>query len=674
MDDAERAALWGIQTQYWDALGTHRTADPEALGRMVEALSASTRPPQPRMLPTTCVIRGGREPRVPVDAAADRQIEWTLSSDRRDISGTGAPPQIELPADLATGAYRLRCTTRTPQGLRHEDANLLVAPERAWQGDEQAPHRLWALAVQLYGVRSHRNWGHGDFTDLYGLIDLAADLGAAGIGLNPLHALFDEHGDASPYSPSSRLFLNTRYIDVEAVPEFPGLHAAGLADEVAALRQHELVDYRGVVAAKAKALRLAHAAFRRHQEPSRHHEFEKFRRERGATLMQYACFESLRSHFERPWREWPHEWRRPKDSFLRKLRSTNEEEIEYFEFVQWIAHQQLDRCRQRVHERSLPIGLYLDVAVGVRADGFDAWSEQDAIMATVEIGAPPDMLNTAGQKWGLAGVNPVGLEARAFEPYRRVLRASMRYAGAIRIDHVMGLQRQFLVPGGMSADRGMYVHSQFPALLAVTAQESVANRCIVIGEDLGTVPDNFRETLADWGMWSYKVMMFERVWGGAFRPPQEYAENALATFATHDLPTLAGWMAGRDLDTKRHLGMDPGETDDERGTARALLCTALNDRGLGAPDVVSVAKYLAATPSRLLVISMEDVLGVVEQVNVPGTIDEHPNWRRRLPVALEELRGQATLTDVARAMTEAGRRTGVAAPNEGIAADEQAQA
>jgi 4-alpha-glucanotransferase len=238
----------------------------------------------------------------------------------------------------------------------------------------------------------------------------------------------------------------------------------------------------------------------------------------------------------------------------------------------------------------------------------------------------------------------------------------------------MGLQRQFLVPGGMSADRGMYVHSQFPALLAVTAQESAANRCIVIGEDLGTVPDNFRETLADWGMWSYKVMMFERVWGGAFRPPQEYAENALATFATHDLPTLAGWMAGRDLDTKRHLGMDPGETDDERGTARALLRTALSDRGLGAPDVVSVAKYLGGTPSRLLVISMEDVLGVVEQVNVPGTIDEHPNWRRRLPVALEELRGQATLNDVANAMTEAGRRIGDAVPTDGIAAGEQAQA
>ena len=392
-----------------------------------------------------------------------------------------------------------------------------------------------------------------------------------------------------------------------------------------------------MVSAKSKALRLAYEAFRWAPDPTRQSEFDAFRRARRPTLMRFACFEALRAHYARPWWEWPTEWRKPNDNFLRKLRAANEDDVAFFEFEQWIAHPQLDRCRERARTRGLPIGLSLYVAVGVRPEGFAAWSDQEAVLATVEIGAPPDMLNTAGQKWGLAGVSPVGLEAQAFEPFRRVLRASMRYAGAIRLDHVMGLQRQFLVPRGMQADRGMYVSSSFGALLAVTAQESVANKCIVIGEDLGTVPENFRETVADWGLWSYQVMMFERQWGGAFRAPEDYRETALATFATHDLPTFAGWLASRDLAVKRALAIDPGETDDERRAAVTALSNALWARGLPTSDFLSVARYLADTPSRLLVVSIEDALGLVEQVNVPGTIDEHPNRRRRPPVSLEDL-------------------------------------
>ncbi len=585
--DHERAARFGIETEYWDALGHHRFADPEALARMIEALAAS-------------------------------------------------------------GGERI-----DEQGDHSGEALSQVASERAYQGRD--PRQLWALAVQLYGVRSRRNWGHGDLTDLAALIDLAADLGAAGVGLNPLHALFDERAEPSPYAPNSRVFLNPRYIDVEAVPEFPGLRAAAMEAEVVALRAQELIDYRGVVAAKEKALRLAYDVFRRNARGDRQREFDTFRRNRGSPLMQFACFESLRSHFGRPWPQWPAELRAPNDSFLRRLRLANEHEIAYFEFVQWIAHNQLDRCRERTATRGLPIGLYLDVAVGARAEGFDAWSEPGAVLSTVEIGAPPDMLNTAGQKWGIAGVNPIGLKARAFEPFRRVLRASMGYAGAIRLDHVMALQRQFLVPDRMAPVRGMYVRSPFGAMLAATTQESLAHRCIVIGEDLGTVPANFRETVADWGIWSYQVMMFERVAGGAFRAPPDYRETALATFATHDLPTFAGWLEGADLELKRSLGIDPGETDAERAAARTALKDALAAQELPSCDFLSVARYLAAARSRLLVISMEDAIGVIEQVNVPGTIDEHPNWRRRLPVALEDLAHDGRLAALADAMAEAGR-------------------
>jgi 4-alpha-glucanotransferase len=529
--------------------------------------------------------------------------------------------------------------------------------ERAYQGAPSTPRRFWAIAVQLYSVRSRRNWGHGDFTDLAALVDLAGDLGAAGLALNPLHALLDPQAEASPYSPSSRQFLNARYIDVEAIPEFPGLPAE-MGHQVEALRQGDLIDYPGVVAAKRQALTLTYAAFRQNATRARRREFQRFRRERGPVLEHFACFEHLRGRFPQPWWEWPKEWQCPNDEALARLRASDGDSIAFHEFMQWIADQQLGLCRDRAAARGLPIGLYLDLAVGVRPDGFDAWDAQDALLRSVEIGAPPDILNTAGQKWGLAGVNPVAMEARAFEPFREVLRASMRYAGAIRLDHVLGLQRLYLVPSGMAADKGVYVRLPFHALLAVIAQESVTNECIVIGEDLGTVPENFRETLADWGLWSYQVMMFERAWDGSFHAPEHYRENALATFATHDLPTFAGWRASRDLAVKRELAMDPGETDDERNAAQSALRHALSARGMETFDFLSVAKYLAATPSRLLVISMEDALGVIEQVNVPGTVNEHPNWRRRLPVDLEDLQRDSSLTAVAEIMTTAGRGIG----------------
>src|SRR5262245_60006301 len=258
MDTAERAAQLGIQTQYWDALGQHHTADPEALARMVGALARSDAAPRQLIRPA-CAVRDGRERSVRLDAAPGTAVDWTIAGDRHSASGTAQAPGLMVPNDLPVGSYRLGVTAKTSDGERSEEAALLIAPERAFQGDERGPRRVWALAVQLYGVRSRRNWGHGDFTDLAALIDLARDLGAAGIGLNPLHALFDD--EASPYSPNSRLFLDPRYIDVEAIPEFPGLRASGLEAEVDALRQQELVDYRGVVAAKLKGLRLAFESF-----------------------------------------------------------------------------------------------------------------------------------------------------------------------------------------------------------------------------------------------------------------------------------------------------------------------------------------------------------------------------------------------------------------------------
>ena len=363
-------------------------------------------------------------------------------------------------------------------------------------------------------------------------------------------------------------------------------------------------------------------------------------------LSRFACFEMLRHKFGKPWWEWPEEWRQPDDARSAALRAgPDAEEIEFVEFVQWTADQQLAACKALAIRRGMKVGLYLDVAVGVQSDGFDAWNEQSAISRHLAVGAPPDALNTAGQNWGLAGFNAAGLEMQSFEPFHEMLRASMRHAGAIRLDHVLGLKRLYLVPHGFAADNGVYVQMPFEPLLAATAQESVKHRCVVIGEDLGTVPEGFRERMADWGIWSYQVMMFERDDAGAFRGVDHYSTNALVTFNTHDLSTYAGWRSFSDLALKRSLGIDPGESDEARWHALAMLSDVLRRHAIEDHDFYAVAGFLARTKSRLLAISLEDLLGVIDQPNIPGTVHEHPNWQRRLPLPINEI---AAVIDVAR--------------------------
>jgi 4-alpha-glucanotransferase len=524
-----------------------------------------------------------------------------------------------------------------------------VTPPRAFDGDFD---RCWLLAVQLYGVRSARNWGIGDFTDLEDLIRLAADLGADGVGLNPLHALFDDHpADCSPYSPNSRLFLNPLYVDVA---KLPGVSLSG-GNAMARLRRSDIVDYAAVAKLKWKALRAAFATFKTDPAAASRQDFEEFRGERAPLLSRFACFEALRHKFDTAWWEWPEPWREPDDAACARLREgPDAAEIEFVEFAQWIADRQLKACQTLARKLGMKVGLYLDVAVGVQAGGFDAWNEQAAISRYLSVGAPPDPLNTVGQNWGLAGFNAAGLKMKSFEPFREMLRASMRYAGAIRLDHVMGLKRLYLVPHGFAADNGAYVQMPFEALLGATAQESMAHRCVVIGEDLGTVPEGFREQTADWGIWSYQVMMFERDDNGAFRGVDYYSANALVTFNTHDLSTYAGWRAFSDLKLKRSLGIDPGESDDSRWHALAMLSDILRRHGIDGYDLYAVAGFLARTKSRLLTISLDDLLGVLDQANIPGTRDEHPNWRRRLPLPIDQI---AAAIDVAALKTAMHGRT-----------------
>ncbi len=647
MDLYLKAAELGIQTDFVDGQGQAHRTDEAALNIILGALPVRT---GRRFVDRPIVLPEGGTASIPLNASVALPVTWTLTQgDSTVASGKSSKAAVKIGKALPVGIYRAKFTDA--KHLR-EDAPLIVAPASSFAGQFD---RVWIMAIQLYSLTSDRNWGIGDFTDLEEMLKLAAGLGAAGVGLNPLHALFDDRpADCSPYAPNSRSFLNPLYIDVG---KLPGVTAP---DNLAELKSGARVDYRDVAKAKWAALREAFDTHRAKPDKAAAADFAAFRVEQGALLDRFACFEALRHNNVGPWWEWPDIWAHPSDEQCAALRTGPEADaIAFTEYVQWIADRQLRACRDRGEQLGLSVGLYLDVAVGVQADGFDAWNEQIAISRHLAVGAPPDFMNLAGQNWGLAGFNAAGLEVQSFAPYRDMLRSAMRYAGAIRLDHVLGLKRLYLVPHGYEAKNGVYVQMPFEALLAVTAQESVANRCVVIGEDLGTVPEGFREQLNGWGVWSYRVMLFERDFhNGRFEAVDYYPKDALVTFNTHDLATFAGWSHYHDLKVKRDLGIDPGESDESRHHALAMYADILAQNGIDRRDFFGAAQFLARTKSRLLVLSLEDLLGIADQPNIPGTVNEHPNWRQRLPVSVAEIASRID-RDVLRTAMQ-GRETAVA--------------
>lgn len=646
MDLLAQARIKGVQSEFVDALGKLRVTDPAALKSILDALPEKR---VYRFVGGPVVVRALGHPRTELVTIGAPPLKWKMTGNANVIAqGETREPVIAWPAALPLGYHRLTLTDA--EGVT-EEVPMIVAPERAFGGDFD---RGWLLAVQLYSVRSDRNWGIGDFTDLADLVRLAKQLGADGVGLNPLHVLFDNHpNDCSPYSPNSRLFLNPLYIDVEAIPEFSADLVPDATATAARLREGDRVPYPDMAALKWVGLRAAFNSFVKSASGVRRNQFDAFRAARAPLLSRFACFEVLRHRFTAPWWEWPVEWRQPDEAKCAGLRNgPDKHDVEFVEFVQWTADSQLHAAKELAGQLGMRVGLYLDVAVGVQSNGFDAWNEQGAISRHLAVGAPPDVLNTIGQDWGLAGFNAGGLEAQSFVPFADMLAASMRHSGAIRLDHVLGLKRLYLVPRGFKPDNGAYVQMPFEALLAAVAHESAAQKCIVIGEDLGTVPEGFRETMQDFGIWSYLVMMFERDDAGHFRNVDHYRPNALVTLNTHDLSTYAGWRSFADLRMKLSLGLDPGEDDQARWDALGRLDEILRQNGINANDLYSVLTFLSRTPSRLLAVSLEDLLGVIDQPNIPGTIDEHPNWRQRLPVTLDMIASKVDLAALKAATRE----------------------
>lgn len=532
--------------------------------------------------------------------------------------------------------------------------------------------RIWGLTVQLYSVRSQRNWGIGDFSDLAALVDRVAAAGGDFIGLNPLHALFpDNPAHISPYSPSHRAFLNVLYIDVEAVPEFAAcmaarsrLASADFQTRLATLRATEVVDYLGVAEAKFEILPLLFAEFKQ-AGGTRERAFANWRRQQGEALERHARYEALQAHFRKTagawgWPAWPKEYHDPDAQAVTDFATTHADAVSYSAWLQWIADAQLAAVAAHTKHRGMAIGLYQDLAVGANSGGSEVWSWQSIFAIAnggASTGAPPDELNLLGQDWGLPPFVPHRLSAVGYRPFIDILRANMKHAGALRIDHVMGLTRLFWVPPDTPATEGAYVHYAFDALLGLVAHESLRNECLVIGEDLGTVPEGFRERLFEAGILSYHPLIFERYPDGQFRLPADMPRQALVAASTHDLPTLAGFWRGIDLDVRTRLMLFPSDELRQRLIAerewdRGRLLWALEREGLLpdgvskdpaampelSPDIIAaIHTYLARSEAMLLVVQPEDLFGLTEQINVPGTLeDQHPNWQRKLPVAIED--------------------------------------
>ncbi|MGH8737129.1 MAG: 4-alpha-glucanotransferase, partial [Burkholderiales bacterium] len=570
---------------------------------------------------------------------------------------------IEIALALAPGYHRFTLEAEPDTGA---GTLLVAAPERCWRPAalEQDGAAVWGPSLQLYSLRSRRNWGMGDFTDLLHLAEQWAARGAGVIGLNPLHALFLHNpAHASPYSPSSRLMLNVLYLDVEAVDDLRDCEAAQqllrepqFQARLAALRDAPLVDYPGVWSAKLEALELLYAHFRaRHLErgSTRAQQFRAFQAARGEPLRRHALYEALQARFcredpgARGWPAWPEAYRDPAGEAAARFAVAQLERIELYEYLQWQAERQLARAAERCTALGMALGLYLDLAVSVDRAGSDAWTNRDVYALGASVGAPPDDFNLKGQDWGLPPLRPDRLRATRYRLYIAALHAAMTHAGALRIDHVMGLMRLFWIPRGASADRGAYVHYALDEMVAILALESHRNRCLMIGEDLGTVADEMRAALARAGVLSYRLLWFERDAAGEFRPPEDFPREALVAVSTHDLPTLAGWWQGDDLALRARLGLFPDESVHAaqvagRAADRARLLRALERRQLAPPDpprglVEAVHAYVAAAPSRVMMLQLEDALGVRQQANLPGTTDEQPNWRRKLPLALEDM-------------------------------------
>lgn len=728
---SDLSALCGIASEYWDVFGTRHVTSLEtrkavlrAMGFGVErvedlraAISSRADGPWRNVVDPVHVLSVNGQPvTIPVflpvaqGAERDLSITWSVRDEQGGVAefvrdGSGLTVSEErwingvryVRVELGDGVTRdigyydvsLRC--RCGDEIRAA-TRLIIAPDRCFLPPGLSARKVWGLSVNLYALRSGRNWGIGDFTDLARTLEWVCSLGGSFVGVNPLHAIPNTlpYG-VSPYSPISRIFRNFVYLDVERIPDVMAspearelLASPAFAQARGRLRQGDLVDYQGAASLKEQVLRPAFAHFMAHEKATeRGRDFARFREEEGAALQSFALYMALRRQLEREsgassWQEWPPEFCRPDSAAVRTFRSGHESDVLFYEYLQWLTDRQLEDVAAGLRPCDMAIGVYQDLAIGAVSGGSDVWAYQDVMAADIDVGAPPDDFNPLGQNWGFPPAIPGRLREQGYELLIRTVRNAMDRSGALRIDHALGMFRLFWIPRGRPSSEGAYVTSPADEILRIIALESVRNRCAVVAEDLGTVGPDVRDALRRFGMLSMRLLYFERDYPEpSFLAPDRYPELAACAVTTHDLPTLCGYWEGKDIDLKERLGIcrDAGTRDArrrDRQRDKALLIAAMEAQGIVPPDFrpdqgahpqlpLAVYGYLAKTPCTFVIVSLDDVIGTADQQNMPGTIAEYPNWRQKTPLSLEAIMADKRFVELADMFRQAGRTAGPSA-------------
>ncbi len=686
------AAEAGVDSSYYDIFGHQHHASREALQALLEALGWDTSNAESleaaRRRRFSESVQAGL-PSTAVVSEHDKTIPFSTGSDNEGsvgyqielegggtLSGTldlGQLPLLEtrtlddqhwstrrltLPAELPLGYHLLRTTIDSHTA---GESQLIVCPDRAYLPPELAGGgRTAGFNVSLYGLRSRRNWGAGDFTDLRALIDWAHhEVGFSFIGLNPLHALHNRTPyNASPYLPLSMYYKNLLYIDIEAVPEFLQsgcaqqlFHSAKIQDQIARLRNSEFVQYAEVARLKRRFLKVLYREFRRPTtSDERRQAFAAYREKEGDLLAKFALYSALDELLHKQnrnlwtWRDWPAEYHSPESSASQAFARDHPRSIDFYQYIQFVLEEQLAAAQKYARDAGMPIGLYHDLAVATDNFGSDLWIAPDHYVNGARVGAPPDDFSPDGQDWGFPPPNKETHRAQGYRLFRESIRKIVCHGGALRIDHVMRLYRLFWVPPGLPPAAGAYVRDYATDLMHVLALESVRNHNIIVGEDLGTVTDEMRELFTRFGILSYRLFPFERNYQtGAFKQSSTYPRQALVSSSTHDLPTLAGFW-------------QPAQTESRRIEKQRMLDVLHIEHLLpenyprDASQITSldgdlhnaIVAFLAQVPSLILLLNQEDFTKETEQQNLPGTTSEYPNWQRKMRVTVEDLTGPAS--------------------------------
>ncbi len=665
---------YGIAREFWDWKGRHTTIAPETIIRVLDALGVDGSTDEAcraaldaveqrhwrRVLPPCTVVEEGTAVHVNVHVPAGTPlgVQVVLESGERrhgqqvenwnperEVDGRlRGEATFQLGSDLPLGYHRIEATTA--EGVT--SASLIVTPGFLGLPARTRGERVWGYATQLYSVPSSRSWGVGDLADLADLMSWAgAEQGAGYVLINPLHAAQPiSPMEPSPYLPASRRFTNPLYIRPEAIDEYDDLDVADrrrvdeLREALSPRRAiRATIDRSSAWDAKRQALALVYDAPRR---PARQIAFDHYRRVEGDALHRFAIWSVLSEEFGANWFEWDEDYRDPTSDAVRRFAERHAHRVQFFEWLQWVAQTQVSAAQTAAEEVGMPVGVVTDLAVGVSASGAETWMMPRLFAHGVKVGAPPDQYNQAGQEWGQPPWRPDVMEELAFEPFRALVSATLRRAGGVRIDHIIGLFRLWWVPEGMSPRDGTYVRNNHEAMVGILALEALRAQALVVGEDLGTVEPWVRQYLARRGILGTSVLWFENNEQGDPLEAHHWRELCMASVTTHDLPPSLGYLAGDHVKLRDDLGLltEPLETELAYAEQeQAAWLQRLKDWGLISDEqlgdhvevMLALHRYLVLTPSKVLLAALTDAVGEHRTQNQPGTQDEYPNWR--IPLA-----------------------------------------